>query len=291
MRLKPDFQPQDGSEELKEATRTRRSLIEERTQSKNRLHKLLRFHFPGYQKTLSKELTKRLLVTISAMPSPDMILATPVEEIARMPVAVHHYVGQKFAQALHTLATVAPTGTLPETTRILVQGTARHILELDAFIAQLDVAIKKMLDELHPDQHLTSIPGIGDVSAAAILAEVGDIKRFPTVTDFIGYCGLYPIVWESGAAKRRYRMTRKGNRMLKLTLLVVSTPARRYNPVVGAFYDRLRGRGKSKKAAGGACARKLAELVYAILTKNEPWSDDVARRGMAKAEEMSNRAV
>lgn len=163
---------------------------------------------------------------------------------------------------------------------------AQRILQLSEHLRELDKCIDRMLSELYPDQHLTSIPGIGPVSAAAILAEVGDVTRFPDKTQFIGYCGLYPIVWESGNTKRRYQMTRKGNRMLKTTLLVVTASARQYNPVIAAFYERLRKRDKSTKAAGGALARKLAGLVFAILSKNEPWSADVAQRGLEKANAM-----
>jgi len=129
------------------------------------------------------------------------------------------------------------------------------------------------------------------VSAAAILAEVGDIRRFANSTQFVGYCGLYPIVWESGETRRRYRMTFKGNRMLKMTLLVASAAARQYNPVIATFYERLRRRGKSKKAAGGAIARKMAALVFTLLARNEPWSADKASRGMQKAAAMLEAAA
>jgi hypothetical protein len=82
-------------------------------------------------------------------------------------------------------------------------------------------------------------------------------------------------------------MTSKGNRMLKMTLLVASAAARQHNPVIAAFYERLRSRGKSTKAAGGAIARKLAELIYVMLVRNEPWSAEKAMAGLAKSHEMT----
>lgn len=292
MKPKAGYQPGEGVEELREGTRTRRQFIEERTQHKNRLHKLLRIHLPGYRKLLGKEITKQLLVTLSAMPSPDKILSNTVEQISKLQTGKRHYVRPGFAEGLRELAELAPRQRLYSTTSLLLRITTRRILELDEIIAEFDGTLEAMACKLYPGQYqlLLSIPGIGRVSATAILAEVGDIKRFASSDDFVGYCGLYPVVWESGKAKRRYKMTYKGNRMLKMTLLVASAPARLRNPVMMAFYERLRRRGKSQKAAGGASARKLAELVYAILSKNEPWSDDIARRGMAKAEEMTKAA-
>lgn len=277
----PDF------EELKESTRTRRRLVEERTDHKNRLHKLLRYHLPGYRKSLGvRQLPKRLLVVLAEAPSPHLLLERSIDQLGGIVYGGRHRVGEPFAQKLHALATQAPRFELPKVTRMLIATTARRILDLEDLLREVDAAIAELLDSVFPDQVLTSIPGIGTVSAAAILAEIGDVGRFQTKQDFVGYCGLYPIVWESGQAKRRYRMTSKGNRMLKMTLLIASAAARQYNPTIAVYYDRLRSRGKSKKAAGGAIARKLAELVFTLLARGETWSQDKAAKGMRKAEVM-----
>lgn len=274
-------------EELKEITRTRRRLVEERTTHKNRLHKLLRQHFPGYRSVLGNALSKRLLIAIAEYPSPDAILAVPAQELAQTRTGERHLLGDVFAEKLHALATQAPRLELRIGTRLLLRSTARRILELTEHVAELDAAIEEMVDELFPGQVLTSIPGIGKVSAAAILAEIGDITRFKSKRDFVGYCGLYPVVWESGDTRKRFRMTTKGNRMLKMTLLVASAAARRFNPAIAHFYERLRRRDKSVKAAGGAIARKLAELVYTLLSRGEAWSPEQAMRGIEKAHLMA----
>ena len=291
MQPEPAAEMPDEFEEFKEATRTRRRLIEERTATKNRLHKLLRYHFPGYREVVGKHLSQRLLTVLSQMPSPHALLERTEEELADIRYGRRHRVGGEFAGRLHELAGQAPRLQLPEVTQMLVRTTAERILEINTLLGRLDKAIGRMLERLFPDQVLTSIPGLGAVSAAAILAEVGDVGRFDSKEQFVGYCGLYPIVWESGEAKRRYRMTWKGNRMLKMTLLVSSAAARQYNPVISAFYERLRRRDKSTKAAGGAIARKMAELVFTLLVRNEPWSADKASRGMQKAEAMLKKAA
>lgn len=273
-------------EEFREATRTRRRIIEERTDAKNRLHKLLRYHFPGYRSVVGKYLSKGLLTVLAKMATPHVLLAMPVDELANISYAGGRRVGIRLAEKLHKLAGQAPRLMVPEVSRMLIETTARRVLELEDQIVQLDKAIERMLDQLYPDQLLTSIPGIGKVSAATILAEVGDVSRFPDKTRFVGYCGLYPVVWESGEGKKRYRMTSKGNRMLKMTLLVASAAARQFNPAISIYYERLRKRDKSKKAAGGALARKLAEIVFAVLVSGEPWSAEKASRGIEKGEAM-----
>ena len=288
VRMQPAEAPElpELFEEFREATRTRRRMVEERTDAKNRLHKLLRYHFPGYRTVVGKSLSKGLLTVLVKMPSPHALLSTGVEELADISYAGNHRVGARLAQKLHALAAQTPRLIVPEVSRMLIETTVRRVLELSDQLARLDKALERMLDQLYPNQPLTSIPGLGKVSAASILAEVGDVSRFSDKTQFVGYCGLYPIVWESGEAKKRYRMTWKGNRMLKMTLLVASAAARQYNPAISIYYERLRKRGKTKKAAGGALARKLAEVVFAVLIRNEPWSAEKATRGINKAEEM-----
>jgi len=289
LRLQPQEKaaPLEGLEELREVTRMRRKLIEERTTFKNRLHKLLRYHFPGYKKLVGKRVSTRLLVILESMPSPDLMLAHRTDQIAQIKHGAHHVIGTTFSEHLRQLATQAPATSLRKSTRLLLQSTAKRVRELTTHIAELDGIIEELLDEVFPNEVLTSIPGLGKVSTAAILAEVGDISRFTTKGQFVGYCGLYPIVWQSGEATRRYRMTFKGNRMLKMTLLVASAAARQYNPIVATYYERLRKQGKSTKAAGGAIARKLAVIVYALLVSHQPWSNEKAHRGLCKGQAMA----
>ena len=129
------------------------------------------------------------------------------------------------------------------------------------------------------------------MTAATVQAEVDDGDRFPDKTRFVGYCGLYPTVWESGTVQRRFRMTWKGNRHLKMALMVATASARQHNPTVRALYERLRARGKSKMAAGGAIARKLAEIVYVILTRKESWDAAKASAGVERAVVMTTQRV
>ncbi|HKJ84926.1 MAG TPA: IS110 family transposase [Spirochaetia bacterium] len=277
----------DGSEELREATRTRRRLIEERTQSKNRLHGLMRFHLPGYHSKIGRQLTKGILTVLNAYPTPAEILAASDEELTRLTTGPRSRVGVALAAKMKELAAAAPQPNLGRTTALIIRTTAARVLELSAIIDEMDRGIEELLAQVYPDQVLTTIPGVGPVSAASILAEIGDVHRFTDATAFIGYCGLYPIVWQSGEASRHYRMTFKGNAMLKMTFLVASAAARQYNPAIAAYYERLRRRGKSTKAAGGAIARKLAQIVFAVLVSGKPWSAEIASAGIDRGTAMA----
>ena len=280
---KPSLPDLPGQEELKELTHIRRSFQEETTKFKNRLRRLIRIHFPGYKLLLGEKISMKMLVAFSLVSSPDEIISMGKTKISGLSVSFRHKVGHAFAVNLVKLAENAPVKTLPDGTSLVIKWTAERLIQLLTQIKTLDENIVSSLNSFFPDHCLNSIPGLGPVSIATIIAEVGDIKRFETPEKFIGYIGLYPVVWESGEMKAHFRMTIKGNKALKMTFLVASAAGRLFNPVIRNFYDRLRERGKSKRAAGGALARKLALLVYAILYNNEPWNSEKALAGLEKS--------
>ena len=288
IRMKPSLQhaPSPEQEALKEVTRRRRRFVEDRSQECNRLHFLLHKHYTGYQQILGRVFTVSLLKVLSDIQSPRAILDHSIEHIASISTGSRNTIGAKLAERIHEFARQAPVPELPRSTELLIQLSAHRILGLRDQIATLDQCIAEIGKSMPVVGLLQSIPGIGPVTAATIVAEVGDIRRFPTKDKFVGYCGLYPIVWESGTVKRKYRMTRQGNRWLKTALLVASGAARRYNPQIEAFYGRLRSAGKSTKAAGGALAAKLAHICWAIMTKNESWSPEIAAKAILKSEAM-----
>lgn len=285
MRMKPEpvLEPTIELQALKEVTRRRRRLVEDRTLETNRLHAFMHRHYPGYQDFLGRKPTLSLLTVMAEMQSPQAIVERSAESIARISTAPRHVVGEKIAEALVAVAAQAPVKTLSEASELLIETSVRRLLELRQTISRFDACIEKMLADMPTAKFLLSVPGLGPVTVATVLAEVGDIRQFATADKFVGYCGLYPIVWESGQAKRTYRMSRKGNRWLKTALLVVSASARMNNPTIASFAERLKKRGKSTKAIGGALAAKLARIIWAIMTKNESWSPAIADRGREKA--------
>lgn len=288
IRMKPEpVEPiTEEQRTLKQITRARRRFVEDRNKEVNRLHTLLHRHYPGYQSELGKELSASVLVILSAFQSPRSICDQSIDDLAKLRIGPRHRVRRSIASRLQEVARVAPVQDLGKAVELLISMQAQRIRDLDVQIGKLEECIEELVSEMPAGKLLMSIPGLGSVTVATILAEVGDIRRFESKEAFVGYCGLYSIIWESGDAKRKYKMSRKGNRWLKTALLVVTGPARRHNPSIASYNQRLLSRGKTSKAIGGALARKLAHIIWAVMTHNEPWSPERARRGQDKAEAM-----
>lgn len=269
---------------LCEATRYRRRLVETRTRLTNTLQALVTVHWPGVLAAIGG-LRGRFVGVLAVCPGPADVRRRGVARLAALRTPGGARVGRPFATQLVALARALGDRPVLPLHQVVLHDLAGQLMAHQHRLAALDAAIAASVTALDAPSLalLHSIPGIGPVSAAAILAEVDDIRRFPTPEAFIGYCGLSPTVWESGTLHRPSRMSRHGNRMLKLTFLVASGSARQCNPALRAFYQRLRQRGKSPRVAGGAVGRKLALVAYAVLTSRQPWSAAIAARGLAQS--------
>lgn len=127
--------------------------------------------------------------------------------------------------------------------------------------------------ELKRDAELLhSIPGIGNTTVAKVLAYAGDVRRFANAKALAAFIGVTPRQRLSGSSvKGRTMMSRTGHADLRRALYMPGLVARRHNPVLRAFGDRLRATGLAPKAVVGAVMRKLAHLIYGVIKSGQPF--------------------
>lgn len=156
-----------------------------------------------------------------------------------------------------------------------------HLTFLNEQVAELEKQIKQHIQQ-HPALKnkrdlLLSIPGIGEKTAARILAELPDPSRFDTSAQVVAYGGLSPQQHISGSSvRKRTRLTKTGKRPLKTALYFPAMTAIRLNPIVKALAQRLENRGKEKMVIIGAAMRKLLQLAYGVLKSGQPFDPDFA---------------
>jgi transposase len=137
-------------------------------------------------------------------------------------------------------------------------------------MTELEERIAAYLDQV--PQHLTSIPGVGPVLAAAILGEIGDIRRFKNGSALVAYAGIDPIVYQTGEFRARStRISKRGSRYLRRAVWQAAQGAARHDPVLKEVYERKRLAGKHHTVAVGAVANKLVHIIYAVLRDNQPY--------------------
>jgi transposase len=176
-----------------------------------------------------------------------------------------------------------------EKNRLEVVTTEPVKASMESLIEHLqeDIANLRQLIREHFDQHahlrskrnlLVSIPGIGEQTAAVILAEIGDIESFKSAKQLAAYGGLTPRERTSGTSVRgKPRLSRVGNRRLRKALYMPAVCASIFNPLLNQMRERLLSRGKCKMAVLGAVMRKLLHLAYGVLKSGIPFDAQYKR--------------
>ena len=156
-----------------------------------------------------------------------------------------------------------------------IELLVKHIIYLNESIAEIDEELKKEENQLPLHKNLTSITGIGDVTASIFSATIGNIGDFENKKNLNSYFGMIPSVRQSNNTIHYGRITKKGNRMARAALVQCTLIIIRYNPILREFYQRIK-RQKGSGKAIVATARKLLEFIYFTLSNNIVWEDSNA---------------
>ena len=151
---------------------------------------------------------------------------------------------------------------------VLRQSLERMIDQLDAEIARVSAEIRRLIEADHALETnlalLTSIPGIGEVTAALLLAELPNIAEFEP-KGLAAFAGLSPAEHSSGQRIRPGGISRIGNPIVRSAMYLCALSARRHNPILASFAKRLQDAGKPNRVILIAVARKLLVLAHAVI--------------------------
>ena len=148
------------------------------------------------------------------------------------------------------------------------QSIDTMLTTLDAQITAVQQQIRDHI-ERHPDLRqrrdlLVTIPGIGDTTAAVLIAELFD-KRYTSARQAAAFAGVAPRIQESGTWRGRGRLSKLGPSRVRKALYYPALTALRWNPTIRPLRTRLRAAGKPPMVIVGAAMRKLVHLAYAVL--------------------------
>ena len=179
----------------------------------------------------------------------------------------------KAQQILDTAAQSVGVSFLADAARLELRCLLNQIEFLEGQVADVDVALETLLQQTQ--QYLTSIPGIGSTLAAALLGEIGDINRFPSLEKLVAYAGIDPTVYQTGQFEaQEAHMSKRGSPYLRHALWLAASVARQHDPQLKAYYDKRRAEGKAHGVIMGAICRKLLARVYVVLAHNRPYVID-----------------
>ncbi len=260
--LRPSFVPPAFQRELRELTRYRSSVIEERSRTINRLQKVLEdtnIKLSAVATDMMGQSARAMLTALLAGETDPAVLA----ELARGKM-----------RAKRDLLVQALQGQFKPHHRVLISEQLAHIDTLDEEIERLSTEIAHRLRPYEPQiKRLETIPGIKRRRASVILAEIGpDMQRFPSAKHLASWAGMCPGNCESGG-HRKSGKTRKGSPWLRTALVEAAHAATHCKDCyLAAQYHRLVPR-RGKKKATIAVGHTLLVIVYHVLAEEKDYQE------------------
>lgn len=147
-----------------------------------------------------------------------------------------------------------------------------QIRSLNKSIAELEETIAKEAQKLKGHTNLTSIKGIGGLSGGILLSIIGDINDFPEEGKLAAYFGIVPRVSNSNETEHSGRITKRGTKLGRTTLIQCALIAQRYSPYLKKYYEKIKNRRGTGKAIV-ALARKFLGIIYRTLKNNWVFED------------------
>jgi transposase len=169
---------------------------------------------------------------------------------------------------------------LPIDERLTVDGCLRQLDFFGDELAEIDRLIAQQVLGDEDVRRLMTIPGIDVVTAATLVAVIGDVRRFPTSRQLVGYLGLHPTIRQSGNGPARHgRLSKEGSAAARHVLVEAAWSAAKAPGPLRAFAQRTAAR-RGRHVATVAVARKLAVLAWHLLTRGEDYA--FARPGVVR---------
>jgi transposase len=147
-----------------------------------------------------------------------------------------------------------------------------QIRSLNKSIAELEETIGKEGQKLEGHQNLTSIKGIGGLSGGILLSIIGNIDDFADEGKLAAYFGIVPRISISNETERSGRITKRGNKLGRTTLIQCALIAQRYSPYLKTYYEKMKSRRGTGKAIV-ALARKFLGIIYRTLKNKWVFAD------------------
>ncbi len=161
-------------------------------------------------------------------------------------------------------------GFLADAAQVEMRCLLAQIELLEEQQEEVEKAVAGLMEQI--PQHITSVPGVGPVNGAAILAEIGDVNRFPSEAQLVAYAGIDATVYQSGQFEgTQSHMSKRGSAYLRLALWQAALMAVLHDEEFKAYYQKKRAEGKAHGVATGAVCRKLLIRIYVILKENRPY--------------------
>lgn len=269
--------PDPATEELRELVRLRDRLGQDFGDRVRQLHRVVDLGFPEFTRYVRRLDSELATAILHDYPTAAAFVGISLRRLAGLRYDGRHKVGDDLARSLIDAAARSVGRHHGEAYRIQVRYACEDLDLLRRRLRTLEGDIGRMLDRHEVGSLLTTIDGVGPLTAARLVAELGDPASFHSAGALAAYIGVVPGLRQSGKrTPTRAPLTAIGHAALRAKLWMPVLTAVRKNPWLRAFYQRLIARGKLPKVALVAAMRKLLIAVYTVAKERRPFVPNVA---------------
>ena len=254
---------------LKSLCRSRNLLIKERSKFLVLLTNELDKSFPELKPFLNNRISTTLLYILEKYKNTEHIaLMRDFDSLRKVSHGKFTYA--KFAK-LKELAKNS-VGHHNNNSDLLISTYVSIINNFNDKIDPIDKQISTIIKELNP--RMLSIPGLGELSAATILSEYGDISNFSSSNKMLAFAGLEPSIIQSGTIVHNGKMVKHGSSNLRYSLMNISLTILKFSPTFYDYYLKKRSEGKCHRVALSHVCKKLIRVIYSLEKYNMDFNPD-----------------
>jgi transposase len=259
--------PEGASAELRRLTQARERALERRTAALNQLQGLICVIFPEFLQVVKDIKTKTSYHLLKHFPSPQDIVKLGVEALREtIRKTSRGRLGKEHAEALYEAARRSVG---------IQEGLASMLLEIRQLVAVVEEAERSIaefedrmryhLKEIPYSRFLLSIQGIGEITIAGLIGEVGDFRKFKTAPEIIKLAGLDLFEVSSGKHKGQRHISKRGRSLMRKLLFFAAINVIHKGRCMHERYQRYLQRGMPRIKALIAVARKLLSILFALV--------------------------
>lgn len=276
--------PEGDAAYLRRLNNSRERHVRERTALVNQLQQLVFLLFPEFKKVMKDIKCKTPLYLLKKYPTPEAISVLDKQLLGEeMRKRSRGKFKEQHADMLISLA---------KNTIGIREGVLGLSMDIQHILVQLEM-LKNLIAEIEGEMgialgripyssKLLSIKGLGVVSVAGIIGEIGDFKKFKTRSEIMKLAGLDLYEISSGKMKGQRRISKRGRSLIRKILYYTAIQTIRKNGIMHDYYTRLTTRGMKKMVALVAVCRKLLGIIYAIVRDDSEYSINFKKKQVIK---------
>ena len=257
---------------LRTLTRFRSYLVESIRDFKRKVVCVLDQVFPEYQTIFSNIFGKTSKEILLPFSSPIDFENVSSETLAELLAQLSRQkVGAAKAEKLKNAASSSFDITFTKNSfTFQLKALIEQISFIENQVKETESEISRLMDKL--DSLVTTITGIGNVTGAAILSEIGDISKFYIHRNPVAFAGLDATVTKSGEFEASHNvMSKRGSPYLRKAIFQAALIASFHDPVLSVYYQKKKAERKHHLTCVGAVTRKMCNIIYAVLKNKQPY--------------------